>query len=634
MKKTAIISSLLLLFLISIGNSQPRFEPNLNQGFRFQDTQVNETSSLELTVMGNGNPWNIRMSVDNDAFDVNPANRNVGAREAFVFELQFTPEEVENYRARLTIVAMGADGRGIMFSANMEGTGVGGDPEIEINPDRMSFVIDRENDQDQATIRISNVGDGLLEAELEIEDIDWVEIVDMERVYEIEADESVEVQLTTTEDIPENGEHQGILMISSNDPENDRLEVPLLLTVDLAEIGLQEIEMRQGWNMISANRIFGEDFVDDEGPDMELILEDIIDQIILVKDRQGRFCSPEFDYWGIPFWGEDQGYLVKTTEEFTFEILGELIPWDREINLNMGWNMVAYYPEYSFDHLGDALQDLIDRDLLILAKDGFGRFVAPEYGFWGVYVRPGMGILMKVTENCSFSWAPEIEEEVAFAQEPHRTDLEFFPDPQITDVSMSVLINQTDDLVFHDGGELACLTPGGLVAGVALIPNDDEPIAMAVWGDDVLTDEIDGFLEFERLNFFYWRPGWEFARPLHIVDIDGQAIWELNSFIYVSFILDVKDDDPCPPVGFELTTIFPNPFNGSFRVDYNLDKHGKVTVELLGIDGRTLTILESQDKSPGFYQMGFNLYDLADGVYFVRISLGGQQQLKKIVLVK
>ncbi|MBT3234150.1 MAG: hypothetical protein HN356_15230, partial [Calditrichaeota bacterium] len=61
----------------------------------------------------------------------------------------------------------------------------------------------------------------------------------------------------------------------------------------------------------------------------------------MLKDEDGRFYSPEFNFNNISYWNILKGYQIKVREGAEGTWAGEVIPSDQEFWLDENWNMVA-----------------------------------------------------------------------------------------------------------------------------------------------------------------------------------------------------------------------------------------------------------------------------------------------------
>jgi hypothetical protein len=59
-----------------------------------------------------------------------------------------------------------------------------------------------------------------------------------------------------------------------------------------------------------------------------------------------------------------------------------------------------------------------------------------------------------------------------------------------------------------------------------------------------------------------------------------------------------------------------------------------VTLEVYDVLGRLVSTLVSEVKRPGEYTVDYNAAQLSSGVYFYRLSAGGQMYAHKMMLLK
>lgn len=402
-------SLVMLLVLPSLGYGQIRFDPPVDNGINFGEVQVGQQAMFLQFIIAtpiNDVQQQVEIQHGGRGFTAEPARFVIGAGEIAAVMITFEPEEVRNYRDVLTVIAMNPNGMGAIYQINVSGVGIGGgDPEMVVEPDEIELLVDERGGGDEAQFIISNLGEAPLLFEVIDPDVDWLEVPELEG--EIEPDQRQVVGISTTEDLPDNGDYQADITIESNDPNNREVIVEVTLTVDMIEPVERTISLDDGWSMISLNIDPAEEYLGDEGPDLRLVLEDIVDVVLLFKDGNGQFSVPGMDFWGIQVWDCSEGYLIKTQEEIDLVVSGYPIPLERELELEAGWNMIPYFPEYEdrFDYI---LSDLVERDLLVLAKNGYGVFYAPEWGVGGdTIAHPGEGFLVKVSRNCSFRYPRE-----------------------------------------------------------------------------------------------------------------------------------------------------------------------------------------------------------------------------------
>ncbi len=88
------------------------------------------------------------------------------------------------------------------------------------------------------------------------------------------------------------------------------------------------------------------------------------------------------------------------------------------------------------------------------------------------------------------------------------------------------------------------------------------------------------------------------------------------------------------PSSFQLEQNFPNPFNPTTTIRYQLPKVSLVTLRVYDVLGREVATLVNEKQNPGYHEATFNASKLSSGVYFYRITAGTFTASKKLVLVK
>ncbi len=119
------------------------------------------------------------------------------------------------------------------------------------------------------------------------------------------------------------------------------------------------------------------------------------------------------------------------------------------------------------------------------------------------------------------------------------------------------------------------------------------------------------------------------------------VVWESNRsgkrHIYSRFVLmplgDVRDEKTAAR-HFELSQNFPNPFNPSTIIRFQLSNAATVSLKIFDVLGRELQTLIEQKLMPGNYSASWDGTRFASGVYFCRLQAGDFVQTKKLLLLK
>ncbi|MHB8338212.1 MAG: T9SS type A sorting domain-containing protein [Ignavibacteriaceae bacterium] len=79
---------------------------------------------------------------------------------------------------------------------------------------------------------------------------------------------------------------------------------------------------------------------------------------------------------------------------------------------------------------------------------------------------------------------------------------------------------------------------------------------------------------------------------------------------------------------------YPNPFNPSTIINYQLPEAGIVSLRIYDTMGRGVKTLVNELKAKGSYNISFDASHLSSGVYFYQLRAGDFVSIKKMVLLK
>jgi hypothetical protein len=124
-------------------------------------------------------------------------------------------------------------------------------------------------------------------------------------------------------------------------------------------------------------------------------------------------------------------------------------------------------------------------------------------------------------------------------------------------------------------------------------------------------------------DFSYWRwiqlgnPYYEFENPTGIDDPT------------------IQEDYYALTRGFNLHAPYPNPFNGSARITYNIFEPGHLVLEVYSPLGqRVARLLERDEENIGVHQLSWDPENLPSGAYFLLMTFNGHQQVRRISYIR
>lgn len=136
----------------------------------------------------------------------------------------------------------------------------------------------------------------------------------------------------------------------------------------------------------------------------------------------------------------------------------------------------------------------------------------------------------------------------------------------------------------------------------------------------------------------YWRfneePGTPVARAAAMrpktLELSGQA-----EFVGSGVATDIeKPVAGNLPDEYKLANNYPNPFNPTTTISYQLPESNRVTLAVYNMLGRRVATLVNKQQSAGSYQVHFDARNLSSGVYIYRLKAGTFTKTQSMTLIK
>jgi hypothetical protein len=95
-------------------------------------------------------------------------------------------------------------------------------------------------------------------------------------------------------------------------------------------------------------------------------------------------------------------------------------------------------------------------------------------------------------------------------------------------------------------------------------------------------------------------------------------------------------DDPAARIveNYRLEQNFPNPFNPTTRISFNLVKSQDVKLVVYNLLGEEIAVLLNEGKAAGEHTVNFDASQLSSGLYFYTLSSADFQETRKMVLMR
>ncbi|MBT7788086.1 MAG: T9SS type A sorting domain-containing protein [Calditrichaeota bacterium] len=389
-------------------------------------------------------------------------------------------------------------------------------------------------------------------------------------------------------------------------------ETSIILTIGLPE--RQVVDLIERWNLVSI-------YIDPFEPMVADVLGDINDRgnLVIAKDGIGRFWWPAQNFNGLGEWNSLGGYQINVTVDESFTAIGDRIPTDTPIHLNLGWNAISYL-------LGEeiesriAFSEILDR--IQIAKDGTGLFLVPEFGFFGLRTLiPGQGYKVKVTEALDLVYNPGDGGMNRIGTPALDGKL------QPTGSDMSLLITEINGANPEPGLEiLVNSNDDGRLIGHGYYTSD--PCGIIIRGDDPATVEIEGAVEGEEWSVSLKSKVREHQLKTKV--LYGDDNYSSDGFSVIrSEIVSVTT-----PQEFVIDRIYPNPFNNRTTLHFGLPEKTRLSGVIINLKGQTVAQIEATDYSAGWHKITINAEGWPSGIYMMNVSTPRRSYARKLVLIQ
>jgi len=99
-------------------------------------------------------------------------------------------------------------------------------------------------------------------------------------------------------------------------------------------------------------------------------------------------------------------------------------------------------------------------------------------------------------------------------------------------------------------------------------------------------------------------------------------------------VIGIRPTGNVVPTGFRLYNNYPNPFNPSTKIKFDISKTSDAKIVIYDILGKEIETIVNESLKPGNYEVEWNASNFSSGVYFYKLVAGSFTDVQKMVLVK
>ena len=147
---------------------------------------------------------------------------------------------------------------------------------------------------------------------------------------------------------------------------------------------------------------------------------------------------------------------------------------------------------------------------------------------------------------------------------------------------------------------------------------------------NILIDTYNGFREALILEMY----GRQSGLQTYIIDEEIPLVSQVIGFQPKNIAKRVNIPENPIPAQYLLGDAYPNPFNGSCLIEFDIPKTTNVNIALYDILGRKVVTIEDRIFEPGHHSTKLSSGELSSGTYFYRMKAGNFTDIKSLILVK
>jgi len=298
------------------------------------------------------------------------------------------------------------------------------------------------------------------------------------------------------------------------------------------------------------------------------------------------------------------------------------VPETTPINIPSGWSMLGYLRQTPGD-ITVMLSSIVSN--IYLVKDELGNVYWPSipvYGIGNMY--PGKGYIINLLSSATLYYPANGP--VSTAKSENVLFNEHYQMNLNTGNNMTLGIPVSAWPVKPQvGDEIGVFDASGELLGSTVYSGSN--IAIAVWGDDLITSKVEGLADGDVFYIKLWDRKTGNENNLVVENwVKGNEYFESNGISLVGKFASIDN--------FRLYQNTPNPFRVSTRINFYLPESSYVKLEVYNILGEVVRVLVSETLDQGVHQVTLNPAEMSPGTYMYRITTNSFTETKQMDFIK
>ncbi|MFH2036688.1 MAG: lectin-like protein [Candidatus Zixiibacteriota bacterium] len=388
-----------------------------------------------------------------------------------------------------------------------------------------------------------------------------------------------------------------------------------------SEGGCLEIQLNQGWNLISWNVLYI-----DTIQNLISEIEECVDVVLTFSGGAFTYDPDLPEFSDIPFVAPGFGYWFRMDCPAVLRVCGEPMNSDRAIWYNVGWNLIGYFPNEEY-LVADALNTSISDIDAVLGFENGGLTWLPGYeGFNTLtYMKPGHGYWLKAHNFGALVYPGFIINDpdcMPIVTKSEGTEEIVSSRTWVSVYGRNIKVDNTN---LEDYSVIEARTTDGTVCGRGIYS-----------GNMLKFTPVYGYDEYQATTAKYASNSE--TVELYVNDIrvyPDITFGQMGDRIEINELSTSKNGNSgLKPNDYQLHQNYPNPFNPKTIIQFDLPAAGDVQLTVYNIAGQRVATLVDERLEAGAHQIEWIASDIATGIYFYHIEADQFSDTKKMTLLK
>ena len=220
--------------------------------------------------------------------------------------------------------------------------------------------------------------------------------------------------------------------------------------------------------------------------------------------------------------------------------------------------------------------------------------------------------------------------------------LEFSANPYLP-MSIYITSAQLDGVDLAAGDEVG-IYDGLVCVGTGTVTNTitatlDGMLKIDASANDVGETMTNGFVSGNPITYYIWDASankriWDVTATHHE---SGNNVFTTQGTAYAGLAVSATQlsvENIIKPNDFQLQSIYPNPFNPTANIAYELAENSNVNMSIYDISGKLISSLINEFKPAGFHTISWDASSQPSGIYLLQLNTNKGIETKKITCIK